>query len=248
MISPLLANLYMNRFLKYWRITEQEKALRAHVVNYADDFVILTRRRAGEAREWTRGVMARLGLTLNEAKTKIKEAWQEGFDFLGYSLGVQHYRKKGGRKYLGAWPSKKSVARLRQKVNAVLVASNTRPWPEVRDGLNRLLGGWSGYFRYGTRSQAYRAVDRHVEERVRNFLRRRHKIRTRGTRVSRRRPFSARWGCGVCGMCIDSPLPVSLARNPVGEPDAGNPHVRFDERGRETGRRFNRTRAQPRLY
>ena len=101
-ISPLLANLYMNRFLKYWRITEQEKALRAHVVNYADDFVILTRRRAGEAREWTRGAMERLGLTLNEAKTKIKEAWQEGFDFLGYSFGVQHYRKKGGRKYLGS--------------------------------------------------------------------------------------------------------------------------------------------------
>ena len=61
--------------------------------------MILTRRRAGEAREWTRGVTARLGLTLNEAKAKIKEAWQEGFDFLGYTFGAQCYRKKGGRKY-----------------------------------------------------------------------------------------------------------------------------------------------------
>jgi len=197
-ISPLLANLYMNRFLKYWRITERGKALRAQVVNYADDFVILTRRRAGEAREWTRRVMERLGLTLNEAKTKIKEVWQEGFDFLGYTFGPQCYRKKGGRKYLGAWPSKKSVARLRQKVNAVLVPSNTRPWPEVRNQLNRLLRGWSGYFCYGTRSQAYRAVDRHVEERVRNFLRRRHKIRTRGTRVL---PAAAIFGAlGVRGL------------------------------------------------
>ena len=43
-------------------------------------------------------------------------------------------------------------------------------------------------------------------------------------------------------------LPVSLVVNPVGEPDAGNPHVRFDERGWETGRRPSRYRAYPRLY
>jgi RNA-directed DNA polymerase len=181
-ISPLLANLYMNRFLKHWRITERGKAFRAQLINYADDFVILSRRHAAEARDWTRQVMTRLGLTLNEAKTKLREARQEGFDFLGYTFGPQHYRKDG-HWYLGASPSKKSVARLRRKVNEVLVPGNKETWPEVRERLNRILRGWSSYFSYGSRLLAYRAVDNHVADRVRHFLRKRHKVATRGTRT-----------------------------------------------------------------
>ena len=181
-VSPLLANLYMNRFLKYWRITDRGKAFRAQVVNYADDFVILTRRHATEARDWTRQVMTRLGLTLNEAKTKLKEARQESFDFLGYTFGPQHYRKTG-REYLGASPSKKSLARLRQKVNGVLASDNPETWPEERDRLNRILRGWSNYFSYGTRWAAYGAVNHHVAVRVRHFLKRRQKVSTRGTRI-----------------------------------------------------------------
>ncbi len=181
-ISPLLANLYMNRFLKYWRITERGQAFRARVINYADDFVILTRHRAGKARDWTRQVMTRLGLTLNETKTKLKEAERERFDFLGYTFGPHRYWKNG-RRYLGASPSKKSMARLRQKVHDVLVPGNQGTWPEVRDRLNRLLRGWSNYFGYGTRRRAYRAVDRHVADRIRYFLRRRQKEPTRSTRL-----------------------------------------------------------------
>ncbi len=181
-ISPLLANLYMNRFLKYWQITERGKAFQAQVVNYADDFVILTRRHAAEARDWTRQVMTRLGLTLNEAKTELKEARRESFDFLGYTFGPQHYRKDG-HWYLGASPSKKSVARLRQKVKEMLVPSNMGTWPEVRDRLNGILRGWSSYFNYGTRLLAYRAVDHHVAACVRHFLRRRHQVPSRGTRL-----------------------------------------------------------------
>ena len=181
-VSPLLANLYMNRFLKYWRITERGKAFRAQVVNYADDFVILTSRHAAEARDWTRKVMTRLGLTLNETKTKLKEARRESFDFLGYTFGLLCYWRNG-RKYLGASPSKKSVARLRAKVNAVLIPGNKGTWAEVRDRLNRILRGWSNYYNYGTRRQAYRAVDNHTAERVRHFLRQRRHVPTRGTRL-----------------------------------------------------------------
>ena len=148
-ISPWLANLYMNRFLKGWRITQRGKQFRAQGVNYADDFVILSRGHAAQALEWTRQVMPRLGLTLNEAKTKLKEVRRESFDFLGYTFGPQHYRKDG-HGYLGAAPSKKSLARLRQKVNDVLVPGNQGGWPEVRNRLNRVLHGWSSYFSYGT--------------------------------------------------------------------------------------------------
>ena len=171
-VSPMLANLYMNRFLKYWRITERGKVFKAQVVNYADDFVVLTHRHAAEARDWTRAVMTRLGLTLNETKTQLKDARTESFDFLGYTFGP-HRDWKDGRRYLGTSPSQKSVARMRQKVNDLLSPGNQDPWPEVRDRLNRIVQGWSNYFRYGTRTRAYRAVDHHVADRVRSFLSRR---------------------------------------------------------------------------
>ena len=179
--SPLLANIYMNRFLKHWRLTGRGEAFRAHVVAYADDFVILSRGRAAEALAWTKAVMTRLGLTLNEAKTSLKNARQERFDFLGYAFGPHRY-KANGKWYLSASPSKKSMQRFKTKVGNLLVPGNNDPWPEVRDTLNRSLSGWSNYFCYGTRRSAFRGVDRYVYERVRDFLARRHKVAGRGTR------------------------------------------------------------------
>jgi len=152
--SPLLANIYMNRFLKHWRLTGCGEAFRAHVVAYADDFVILSRGCAAEALAWTKAVMTRLGLTLNEVKTSLKNARQERFDFLGYSFGPHRY-KANGKWYLSASPSKKSLQRLKTKVGNLLVAGNNDPWPEVRDTLNRFLLGWSNYFYHGTRRSAF---------------------------------------------------------------------------------------------
>ena len=180
-VSPLLANLYMNRFLKYWRITGKGELWQARIITYADDFVILSRGHAKEALEWTRCVMQRLELTLNEAKTSIKDARREKFDFLGYSFGPHCYRKKG-KWYRGASPSKKSQQRVKGKVDEVLKTNLTSPWDEIRTRLNQTLRGWAAYFSYGTRTTAYRAVDNHVYESVRHFLRRRHKVHTRGTR------------------------------------------------------------------
>ena len=156
----MLANLHMNR---------------------ADDFVILSRGHAAEALAWTKAVMTRLGLTLNEVKTKLKDARTEHFDFLGYAFGPYYHRKTGNR-YLGASPSKKSVRKLTTKVGELLVPGNHDPWPKVCDRLNAMLRGWSSYFSYGTRLMAHRAVDNHVYDAVRHFLRRRHKLQSRGTR------------------------------------------------------------------
>src|SRR4029079_5574721 len=105
-VSPLLANIYMNRFLKHFRQSGAADVFRAHVVAYADDLVILSRGRAAEALTWMRDAMAKLGLTLNEAKTSVRDARKERFDFLGYSFGP-HWFKKNGKWYLGASPSKK---------------------------------------------------------------------------------------------------------------------------------------------
>jgi len=117
--------------------------------------------------------MTRLGL--NEAKTSVRDARRERFDFLGYTFGPHRYRKDG-HWYLGASQSKKSVLRLKAKVGDLLVPGNMGAWPlrgrlrrldpcgtgstalrsMVRDRLNRLLGGWAAYFDYGTRLIAYR--------------------------------------------------------------------------------------------
>jgi len=180
-ISPLLANLYMNRMLKGWKRTGRGERYRARIVNYADDLVILSRGKANEALEWTRGVLDRLGLTLNEKKTSIRNARMERFDFLGYTFGP-HFSRRTGREYIGYSPSKKSVNRIRQKVAEHLRRSNVAPWEEVRDRLNQKLKGWKEYFGLGSLTKAYEVLDEHVEERVRHFLRRRHKVSSQGTR------------------------------------------------------------------
>src|SRR5262245_58985504 len=124
--SPLLANIYMNRFLKNWRLSGCGEAVRAHVVSYAHDFVILSRGRSEEALAWTKAVMRSLGLTIKEAKTSLRNARQERFNFLGYSFGPHHH-KANGKWYLGASPSKKSVQRLKTKVHDLLVPTNLDP-------------------------------------------------------------------------------------------------------------------------
>jgi RNA-directed DNA polymerase len=180
-ISPLLANVYMNRFLKYWRFTEQGRKLKAQVIAYADDFVILSRGCAAEAKAWAAATMTRLGLTLNETKTSLRNAREERFDFLGYSFGP-HYSPKDGSRYLGASPAKKCVARLKPKIGAILHRGNKAPWDAVRKGLNGMLMGWAHYFSYGTCTPAYSAIDHHVATRVRRFLVDRHRVSTQGTR------------------------------------------------------------------
>jgi RNA-directed DNA polymerase len=179
--SPLLANIYMNRFLKYWRLTKRGEAFRARVVTYADDFVILSRGHAAEALAWTKAVMTRLRLTLNEDKTSLRNARRERFDFLGYSFGPHRYKATGDW-YLSASPSKKSMQRFKTKIGNLLLPGNFDPWPELRDTLNSSLLGWSNYFCHGTRRSAFRSIDRYVYERVRDFLARRHKVAGRGTR------------------------------------------------------------------
>ena len=178
--SPLLANIYMNRFLKHFRQSGAATAFQAHIVCYADDFVILSRGRAAEALTWVTAVVSKLGLSINEAKTSIRDARKERFNFLGYAFGPHRF-KKNGKWYLGASPSKKSVQRFKTKAGDLLVPANVKPWGEVRDQLNRMLFGWSSYFSYGTTTIAYRQVDWHVYQRVRDFLARRHKVRGRGT-------------------------------------------------------------------
>ncbi len=201
-ISPLLANIYMHRFLRAWRERGKDQQYQARVINYADDFVILSCGHATEALAWTRWAMTHLGLTLNETKTCLRNAQRQSFDFLGYTFGHDRYRKTG-QTYLSAKPSKKSVQRLKATVRARLRPGNQGNWADVKDGLNRVLRGWAAYFSYGSRATAHRAVDNYVYDCVRHFLRRRCNVPTRGTRR-----FSAEQVFGPLGVVRMRPLPV----------------------------------------
>jgi RNA-directed DNA polymerase len=180
-VSPLLANLYMNRYLKVFHLRGLDRRHGARLVNYADDLVVLCRHGAAEVLAQTRRWFTQMGLTLNEQKTRVGDGRQEPFTFLGYTFGPMHYRKDG-HWYLGAAPAKKAVQRVKGRIRQILRPSNQAPWAEVVADLNSVLRGWAHYFSYGTRLMAYRAVDHCVYERVRHFLRRRHKVPSRGTR------------------------------------------------------------------
>jgi RNA-directed DNA polymerase len=125
-ISPLLSNLYMNRFLKHWRLTGRSEAFSAKVVSYAHDFVILSRGHAHTALEWMTGVMTKLGLTVNETKISVRDARRERFDFLGYAFGPHHFRKDG-HWYLGASPSRKSIQKIKDNVGLMLQRGRQPP-------------------------------------------------------------------------------------------------------------------------
>lgn len=193
-ISPLLANIYIHRLLKAWKKFDLEARLKARIINYADDLVIVCRARAEEALRWLRWITGKVGLELNEAKTAVRHAAQESFDFLGYTFGPMVYLRTGQR-YLGVAPSKKRVKRLKASLRAVLSAGSSAPLDELVAAVNRKLEGWSRYFSVGTLDPAYQAVDRYTEALLRSFLARRHKVPGRGTR-----PFSYRYLYGELGL------------------------------------------------
>ncbi len=180
-ISPLLSNLYMRRFILGWKTLGHQQRLGAKIVNYADDFVICCRGTAEEAMRVMQDMMNRLKLTVNETKTKLCQVPDESFDFLGYTIG-RCYSPKTGRAYIGTRPSKKKVNRLCREISE-LTQSRWRFKDEEKQVaiINRKLNGWSNYFRLGPVSNAYRAVDNHVNRRLRRWLCKKHKVRGAGT-------------------------------------------------------------------
>jgi group II intron reverse transcriptase/maturase len=180
-LSPLLANIYMRRFIVGWKTLGYEQRLDAHIVNYADDFVICCRDTADQAMAAVRTMMSKLRLTVNETKTRLRRIPGETFDFLGYTIG-RCYSPQTGRAYIGTWPSAKKIAGLRDEIREI----TDRRWlgMEAEDRverLNRLLLGWSNYFCLGPVSPAYRAIDRHCRQRLRRWLCAKHKVKSRGT-------------------------------------------------------------------
>jgi RNA-directed DNA polymerase len=178
-ISPLLANLYMRRFLLGWKQQGWEQRLQAYMVNYADDFVILCRQKAAEAQAQMAKMTEKLRLEVNQQKTRTCRVPEESFDFLGYTLG-RCYRVKTGQAYIGTKPSKKRVLKFCESISQKTQRETCgRDTEEVIGELNLMLKGWANYFRLGSVSKAYESVDSHVRNRLRQWLGRKHKVKGR---------------------------------------------------------------------
>ena len=173
-ISPLLSNLYMRRFILGWKALGHERRLDAKIVNYADDFVICCRGTGEQALAVMRNMMGQLRLTVNEKKTRLCRLPEESFDFLGYTIG-RCYSPRTGRAYLGTKPSEKKIQKLVASISAGTLRNSL--WREVGEmvaWLNQKLVGWANYFRLGPVTKAYERVNRHVCQRLRRWLCRKH--------------------------------------------------------------------------
>jgi len=181
-LSPLLANIYLNYLDKVWM--ERCRHVGA-LVRYADDLGVLCRSEA-DAREALRRlgiIMERLGLKLHPSKTRLvnlKEG-KEGFDFLGF-----HHREvkswRYGRCYLQRWPGRKAMKAVREKIRAITATPQglRRSLKDVIAGVTPVLRGWGNYFRVGNSSRHFQLIDMYVLERLCLFLSKKHRKSGRG--------------------------------------------------------------------
>ena len=181
-ISPLLSNLYLHIFDRIWERKKLTLRLGARIVRYADDIVILCRRKKSEKAMTTfRQILDRLELSLNETKTKIVNSHKEQFDFLGFTIGMKE-SSNTGNVYPHVQPSKKSLKAIKDSVTAMTQSRMTvKPLIKVIAEVNAKVRGWVGYFYFKNCSKVLTQLRGHVEERLQTHLRRRHKIRNRGT-------------------------------------------------------------------
>ena len=184
-ISPLLSNLYLHLLDRIWERHNIAQRYGARIVRYADDLVILCKRDITQPLALLKQILDRLGLTLNETKTHTVDAFQESFDFLGFSFQMRRSHNSG-KWYPHTEPSGKSTQRIKEKVKRLTDRRLTPvPLNNLMDTLNRSLSGWCNYFHYRNSTQVMEKVKLYTEERMRTHLRRRHKIKCRDTAMGR---------------------------------------------------------------
>ncbi|TMQ74361.1 group II intron reverse transcriptase/maturase [Candidatus Accumulibacter phosphatis] len=195
-ISPLLANCYLHLLDRIWQRRHLKGKLSAHLVRYADDFVVMCRKDVEEPLKVVRHVLERLDLSLNEAKTHLVDATQASFNFLGFTIQMSRGASTG-KPYPNVRPADKSLKKIKAKLTA-LTGRNLTPIPlsDIVGSVNRSLRGWANYFHYRNSSQTMSKVRQHAEDRLRTHLMKRHKIRNRKAALCRfpRRDLYERYG------------------------------------------------------
>ncbi|MBU6443203.1 MAG: group II intron reverse transcriptase/maturase [Alphaproteobacteria bacterium] len=182
-ISPLLANLYLHWLDRHW----ERKALGkrphdAHIVRYADDFVILCSQAPEFYLDEARKVLDRLELTLNVQKTRIVDVRREPFDFLGHRFAVQPSKRTGELKTY-YYPAPKAMASVKKKVREVVRVGQHRDLPLlIKEEVNPILRGWGNYFKTGNSRMHFKSIANYTIYTLCIMLRKKHKKRTKGWR------------------------------------------------------------------
>jgi RNA-directed DNA polymerase len=176
-ISPLLANILLHEMDKSW---EQKHSTLGVLVRYCDDFVVMTKTRYSvqEAKQKVEALLEALSLELHPDKTKLVDlSWgKQGFEFLGHTLKKVYSGKFHGKFFLNRWPSPKSMTNLYRKIKAIThYRGPVRSIQAMIPSLNRLLQGWSNYFRSGNAARKFAQVERYLWQRLILFINRRRK-------------------------------------------------------------------------
>jgi RNA-directed DNA polymerase len=164
-ISPLLANIYLNLLDRNFRRRVQAGELRGRLIRYADDFVLLTPGRPERERAWVESVMARLGLRLHSEKTRVLNVMHEPVTFLGFTV-----RWRYGKTYLDV--SAKAKGRIRNELRRK-TARPERNLPEVIAELNLYIRGARAYFRH-VRRRTLTKLDYFVGQRLARWWAQKH--------------------------------------------------------------------------
>ena len=181
-ISPLLANIYLNVLDTYWNTTEMFKRYGAKIVRYADDFVILCKNPFNHTQilNEVKSLLDSLGLTLHPDKTVVVNAKENSFDFLGFTMTTK-INPKTGKRFPLITPSAKAEVRFKENVKDLTKRNRlNNQTGEVVLQLNRVARGWKNYFYYGNCSRSMQKMDNYLQSRMRIFLRRKHRVQTIG--------------------------------------------------------------------
>jgi hypothetical protein len=179
-ISPLLANIYLNVLDTIWKMKKVEERLEARLIRYADDFVILCKGNTEKILKGMKKTLGGLQLSLNEEKTRVVDARNESFNFLGFTIKVAK-SPRTGKKFPLIVPSKKAMWHIKAEIKNLTCRKNLAlPKEVVVNKLNETVRGWVNYFYYGHCSNGLLRLKRFLDERVRTYLRRKHRMKSRG--------------------------------------------------------------------
>jgi RNA-directed DNA polymerase len=174
-LSPLLANIYLNVLDTVWKVKKVQECYGARLVRFADDFVVLTKGNTERVLKRVKTVLDYLSLSLNNEKTRIIEAKQDGFNFLGFAIRLVK-NPKTGMTFPLVGPSQKAMKRTRAEIRQLTGKRNhTLPEEMLIDRLNEVVRGWVNYFYYRHCSRSMSVLKHYLERRVKIFLRRKHK-------------------------------------------------------------------------
>lgn len=194
-ISPLLANAYLNELDRQWEQTGRavRQGQNAHLVRYADDLVVLTDKEAAPSLEALRGFLGGLGLELHPDKTRLVDAESGSFDFLGFNFRKVWNRGRTKRFPL-VLPSAKAQAALRARVRELTRYERTQTVEAVVREINPVVRGWVNYFRIGHSAATFHKVRDYIVKRTMRYVRRKQLKKGYGWKKLDSDVVYGRWG------------------------------------------------------